>query len=118
MPEAAVGTLLVVDEVHHGPSPEPRADFVVRVHRDPVAVRVSYPDPCPVVLGPRSLQRRHGRREDRPDRCLHAVFGEGVHASVVEDFPNERFTSRVTTAGRLVCLLETGLTPPGDCPGP
>ncbi len=43
---------------------------------------------------------------------------KGCDPSVLEDFPGERFTSRVTTAGRLVCLIQPGQTPPVDCPGP
>ena len=41
----------------------------------------------------------------------------GCDASIIEEFPNERFTSSVTQ-GTMVCLIERGLTPPMDCPGP
>ena len=43
---------------------------------------------------------------------------KGCDAATVEDFPGERFTSKVSTTGRMVCLIETGQTPPDDCPGP
>ena len=41
----------------------------------------------------------------------------GCDDTVVEEFPGERFTSSVSQ-GTIVCLMERGLTPPGDCPGP
>ena len=56
-------------------------------------------------------------KTDRVGSCT-LCSEKGCDGSVAEDFPGERFTSRVTSAGRLVCLIETGLTPPGDCPGP
>ena len=43
---------------------------------------------------------------------------KGCDAATVEDFPGERFTSKVSTTGRMVCLIETGQAPPDDCPGP
>ena len=43
---------------------------------------------------------------------------KGCDAATVEDFPGERFTSKVSTTGRMVCLIETNQAPPDDCPGP
>ena len=39
----------------------------------------------------------------------------GCDHTVVEEFPGERFTSSVSQ-GAIVCLMERGLTPPGDSP--
>ena len=41
----------------------------------------------------------------------------GCAPGVFEEFPEQRFTSPVTSAGTMVCLIERGLTPPLDCPG-
>ena len=41
----------------------------------------------------------------------------GCSEEVTEHFPDERFTSSVSQ-GTIVCLLQRGLTPPQDCPGP
>ena len=41
----------------------------------------------------------------------------GCSQEVTERFPNERFTSSVSQR-TIVCLVERGLTPPEDCPGP
>ena len=41
----------------------------------------------------------------------------GCANGVFEEFPEQRFTSPVTSGGSMVCLIERGLTPPMDCPG-
>ena len=43
--------------------------------------------------------------------------GPGCAAGVFEEFPEQRFTSPVTSEGSMVCLIARGLTPPRDCPG-